>query len=63
MDNAQSRTLAGTDGTILGQYGTHVVNGIFVHSVACGQANSYNLPVGEYLRLGNPASHDASVPV
>ena len=26
-------------------------------SVACGQANSYNLPVGEYLRLGNPASH------
>ena len=40
-----------------GQYGTHVVNGIFVHSVACGQANSYNLPVGEYLRLGNPASH------
>ena len=33
------------------------MNGIFVHSVACGQANSYNLPVGEYLRLGNPASH------
>ena len=40
-----------------GQYGTHVVNGIFVHSVACGQKNEYNLPVGEYLRLGNPASH------
>lgn len=40
-----------------GQYGTNVVGGIFVHSVACGAANSYNLPVGEYLKLGNPASH------
>ena len=44
-----------------GQYGTHVENagqgGIFVHSVACGQANSYNLPAGEYNKLGYPASH------
>ena len=40
-----------------GQYGTHVVGGIFVHSVACSAANSYNLPAGEYLRLGSPASH------
>lgn len=40
-----------------GQYGTHVTGGIYVHSVACSQANSYNLPVGEYLKLGNPASH------
>ena len=31
-----------------GQYGTHVdgagQGGIFVHSIACGSANSYNLP-------------------
>lgn len=44
-----------------GQYGTHVVGagqgGIFVHSVACSAANSYNLPAGEYNKLGNPASH------
>ena len=44
-----------------GQYGTHVdgagQGGIFVHSVACGQANSYNLPAGEYNKLGSPASH------
>lgn len=44
-----------------GQYGTHVVNagegGIFIHSVACAQANSYNLPAVEYNKLGQPASH------
>ena len=44
-----------------GQYGTHVdgagQGGIFVHSVACGQANSYNLPAVEYNKLGSPASH------
>nr|WP_256444076.1 L,D-transpeptidase [Blautia sp. MSJ-19] len=44
-----------------GQYGTHVdgcgQGGIFVHSVACSQKNDHNLPVGEYLKLGNPASH------
>lgn len=44
-----------------GQYGTHVSGagqgGIFVHSVACGSASSYALPVGEYNKLGNPASH------
>lgn len=44
-----------------GQYGTHVQGagqgGIFIHSVACGQANSYNLPAGEYNKLGQPASH------
>ena len=44
-----------------GQYGTHVdgagQGGIFVHSIACGQANSYNLPAGEYNKLGSPASH------
>lgn len=40
-----------------GQYGTHVTGGIFIHSVACGAANSYNLPAGEYNKLGRPASH------
>lgn len=44
-----------------GQYGTHVngagQGGIFVHSIACGSANSYNLPVSAYYRLGSPASH------
>lgn len=44
-----------------GQYGTHVQGagqgGIFIHSVACGQANSYNLPAAEYNKLGQPASH------
>ena len=40
-----------------GQYGTHVVNGIFVHSVASGLMNGNNLPASEYLKLGSPASH------
>ena len=40
-----------------GQYGTHVVNGIFIHSVASGQMNGNNLPASEYLKLGSPASH------
>lgn len=44
-----------------GQYGTHVdgagQGGIFVHSVACPQANHYNLPSGAYNMLGRPASH------
>ena len=26
-------------------------------SIACGSANSYNLPVSAYLKLGSPASH------
>lgn len=44
-----------------GQYGTHVYlagqGGIFVHSVASSQMNNHNLPVAEYNKLGNPASH------
>ncbi|MDC7289791.1 L,D-transpeptidase [Blautia schinkii] len=44
-----------------GQYGTHVYlagqGGIFVHSVASPQMNNHNLPVAEYNKLGNPASH------
>lgn len=48
-------------GSSWGQYGTHVngagQGGIFVHSVACSYANSYNLPVSAYNKLGSPASH------
>lgn len=40
-----------------GQYGTHVRGGIYVHSIACGLKNGNNLPAGEYLKLGSPASH------
>lgn len=44
-----------------GQYGTHVdgagMGGIFVHSVASSQKNAFNLPAGEYNKLGYPASH------
>ena len=44
-----------------GQYGTHVYGagygGIFVHSIACTYANSYNVPASAYNMLGYPASH------
>jgi glucan-binding YG repeat protein len=40
-----------------GQYGTHVVNGIYIHSVAGSEANSYSLPTYSYDILGTPASH------
>lgn len=44
-----------------GQYGTHVLGagqgGIYFHSIACGSPNSYNLPAGQYNKLGSPASH------
>ena len=44
-----------------GQYGTHVdgcgQGGIFIHSVAGSTSSVYNLPAGEYLKLGQPASH------
>ena len=44
-----------------GQYGTHVdgcgQGGIFIHSVAGSTMSVYNLPAGEYLKLGQPASH------
>lgn len=44
-----------------GQYGTHVDGagngGIFIHSVAGVSKSYYNLPAGEYNRLGSPASH------
>ena len=44
-----------------GQYGTHVdgcgQGGIFIHSVAGSTKSVYNLPAGEYLKLGQPASH------
>ena len=44
-------------GPSYGQYGSHVTGGIYVHSIACGQPNPYNLPAAEYMKLGNPASH------
>lgn len=40
-----------------GQFGSHVTGGIYIHSIACGQPNPYNLPAAEYMKLGNPASH------
>ena len=40
-----------------GQYGSHVKGGIYIHSVASGLKNANNLPAGEYLKLGSPASH------
>ena len=69
VGNPTSLTIAGTFtltrslrwqplmGPSWGQYGTHVVNGIFVHSVASGLMNGNNLPASEYLKLGSPASH------
>lgn len=44
-------------GPSYGQYGTHVRGGIYIHSIACGLPHANNLPAGEYLKLGNPASH------
>ncbi len=48
-------------GPAWGQYATHVdgagYGGIFIHTVPCTYANSYNLPAAEYNKLGNPASH------
>lgn len=40
-----------------GQYGSWVHGGIYIHSVSGGAKTSYAVPIGEYLRLGNPASH------
>ena len=38
-------------------YGTHVRGGIYIHSVASGRDMETISPAGEYLKLGNPASH------
>lgn len=42
-----------------GQYSTHIVGGIYFHSVSSGDCANYKttVPVGSYYRLGNPASH------
>ena len=40
-----------------GQYGVHVVDGIYFHSIPCGQANVYNVPYYDYYSLGTKASH------
>ena len=40
--------MAAADGTVMtGQYGSWVVGGIYVHSVACSEMNDHNLPVGK----------------
>ena len=40
-----------------GQWTSHVVNGIFIHSVAGSSMSQYNLAAGDYNMLGQPASH------
>lgn len=42
-----------------GQYSTHVIAGIYFHSVAAGSASDpgHTVPVGGYYALGRPASH------
>ena len=40
-----------------GQYGVHVIEGIYFHSVPCDEPNPYNVPPEEYYKLGSPASH------
>lgn len=40
-----------------GQYGVHVVDGIYFHSIPCSQPNLYNIPTYDYYSLGTPASH------
>ena len=40
-----------------GQWTSHVVNGIFIHSVAGSSQSQYNLAAGDYNMLGQPASH------
>lgn len=40
-----------------GQYTSHVVNGIFIHSVAGVSKSIYNLSSADYNNLGRPASH------
>ncbi len=40
-----------------GQYALHVVNTIYIHSVAGSSASSYALSAGNYNMLGSPASH------
>lgn len=40
-----------------GQWTSHVVNGIFIHSVAGTSTSQYNLSSWDYNLLGQPASH------
>lgn len=42
-----------------GQYSTHIVGGIYFHSVSSGDCKNYKttVPVGSYYMLGSPASH------
>ena len=40
-----------------GQYATHVVKGIYFHSIAGSTTNSYGVPWRQYNKLGTAASH------
>ncbi|MEE1304839.1 MAG: L,D-transpeptidase family protein [Agathobacter sp.] len=40
-----------------GQYATHVVNGIYFHSIAGSTTDSYGVPWRQYNKLGTAASH------
>ena len=40
-----------------GQYGTHVYEGIFIHSIPMNSPGHHGVPKADYARLGNPASH------
>lgn len=44
-------------GPSYGQYATHVVGGIYFHSVAGSSRSVYNIKASNYNRLGSPASH------
>ncbi len=44
-------------GPSYGQYATHVVDGIYIHSVAGYNTTSYNLDSNDYNNLGRAASH------
>lgn len=44
-------------GPSYGQYATHVVGGVYFHSVAGSSRSVHNIKASNYNRLGSPASH------
>ncbi|HCT92135.1 MAG TPA: hypothetical protein DF613_12280 [Lachnospiraceae bacterium] len=44
-------------GPSYGQYATHVMGGVYFHSVAGSSRSVHNLRASDYNRLGSPASH------
>ena len=44
-------------GPTYGQYGTHVVSGIYIHSIPCNTPSIYDVPRDLYYLLGYPGSH------